>query len=130
MGGKTVPYHSCDVPGCNSEWPAHTKNGNLEVIFGIHPEIYKAFEEPVILVKRNFNICPGHAEEIKRPIESTCNFLGGVVGPDLKPAFGCWITMWHWHGGLVQQVLNHQFPYDVFSLIYRSFLILLSGREQ
>lgn len=121
MGEIQVPFRTCDLPGCRAKWPTEELNGNLEVIFGVHPQIFKNWDEPVILQKISFHFCPSHAEEIKRPLGVASNFLGGVVGSDLKSGFGCWITMWHWHGGIIQQVLNHQFPYDLFVTIYSSF---------
>lgn len=121
MGSKKVPYSTCDYPGCCEEWPKEVENGNLDVIWGIHPEIVKCRQEPVILQKKTDNFCPRHAEIIKRVLVAVANFFGGVVGPDLDFQKGCWLTVWHNHGGLVQQELNHQFSYANFELIYRYY---------
>ncbi len=121
MGEIKVPYHVCDFPGCGVEWPASAKNGNLEVIFGVHPKIAEGMIGPVILQEETHNFCPNHAEQVKRPMEAIADLLGGVVGPDFLKEMGCWITMWHWHGGLVKQVLNHKFPYDMFTTIYTAY---------
>lgn len=128
MGRIQVPYTICDFRGCGVRWPAGAKNGNLEVIFGVHQEIHMKLchsvpgkYTPATLIKEVFDFCPDHAWEIKDPLANAVKLLGGVEGPDLKPDLGCWITMWHWHGGLIQQVLNHQFNHNILTLLYRGF---------
>jgi len=91
------------------------------VTFGIHPEVVSARKEPVILQKATYHFCPGDAETVKGTLKCVTNFLGGIENPDLINGRGCWLTVWHWHGGLIMQELNHQFSYADFSRIYKAF---------
>jgi hypothetical protein len=118
MGETQVLYGVCDYPGCGNQWPAEVRaNGGLEVTFGVHPKIVKAHDGPVVVQKRVYRFCPGHAEKVKRPLITAVKFLGGIEGPEFIEGLGCWVTVWHYHGGLIQQDLNHQLPYSVFELI-------------
>jgi hypothetical protein len=117
MGEVKVLYGACDLSGCENQWPLRAPaNGGLEVTFGVHPEIVRNLGKPAIVQKRIMRFCPNHAEKIKWPLITVVKFLGGIEESEFMEKLGCWVTVWHYHGGFIQQDLNHQLPYEVFEL--------------
>lgn len=121
MGSIMVPFSTCDFHGCSAQWPEMAKNGNLEVVLGVHPIIASSRREPVVLLQKTFNFCPEHANVVKEPLMAAAVWHRGRVDPNFDPKKGCWLTVWCHNGELDQTVLNHQFPYECFEILYRYF---------
>jgi len=119
----------CSHPGCKEEnWLGKGFDWKMcEVVFGVHPKVYKAMAEPVAVIQEKFNFCGIHAPIYKDALQSFLAEAGEVIVLDgaLKEGLGCWVTI---HDCLTHEpIQNFQMSYQGFERVRRLFYTCRTG---